>query len=120
MSRAKLNPVLRGRCPLCHFEEFHLVSCQLGQSEAETARLQERVKGLEANRREAFSLIVSYSDEADEARALAERRKKALWEDKHAHDHANAHCTRCMNAQAKCRAAIDISPEEAGEKSNGA
>ncbi len=40
--------------------------------------LQARVEGLEANRREAFSLIVSYSDEADEARALAERRKEAL------------------------------------------
>ena len=78
MGRVKLNPVLKGRCPVCHFEEFHLVSCQLGQSEAENARLQERVEGLEANRRTAFSLIVSYSDEADEARTLAERRRAIL------------------------------------------
>ena len=43
-NRVKLNPVLRGRCPVCHFEEFHLVSCQLGQSEAENARLKWLVK----------------------------------------------------------------------------
>ena len=47
MSRVKLNPVLKGRCPVCHFEEFHLVSCQLGQSEADNARLQVRVEELE-------------------------------------------------------------------------
>ena len=47
MGRVKLNPVLKGRCPVCHFEEFHLVSCQLGQSEAENARLQKRVEEAE-------------------------------------------------------------------------
>ena len=47
-NRGKLNPVLRGRCPVCHFEEFHLVSCQLGQSEAENARLQAWVHDLQA------------------------------------------------------------------------
>ena len=48
--------------------------------EAERDALQARVEEAEADRRRAFSLIVSYSDERDEARALAEQRKKALEE----------------------------------------
>jgi len=98
--------------------------------------LQARVEEAEADRRRAFSLIVSYSDERDEARALAEQRKKALEEygkhglgctfgllpaGVHRQSFSNKENERLKRASIKectCgfRAAIDITPEEAKEK----
>ena len=63
MSRAKLNPVRKGRCPACQFGEFHHVSCQLGQSEAENARLQDGYD----------SLKCQYDEEHDKLLRLQER-----------------------------------------------
>ncbi len=80
MDRIKLNPVLRGRCPICHFEEFHLVSCQLGQSEAENARLQEQAKEADEVIRlavvalkEGIREVALLKRERDDYKALAER-----------------------------------------------
>ncbi|KKM04346.1 hypothetical protein LCGC14_1765160 [marine sediment metagenome] len=78
MSRAKLNQVLKGRCPVCHFEEFHLVSCQLGQSEALAEEAIQR--GVEL-----WKVLYHYTLHSRtvrrllaETEELSERRKKAL------------------------------------------
>ncbi|KKL55751.1 hypothetical protein LCGC14_2252280 [marine sediment metagenome] len=69
MGQVKLNRVLKGRCPVCHFEEFHLVSCQLGQFEDENARLRARLH--------AESLLAAESvKQRDRFKALAERREE--------------------------------------------
>ena len=79
MSRVKLNPVLKGRCPICHFEEFHLVSCQLGQSEAENARLQAHIKVLDERGMQA-SLYVRLCYERDALQArVEEAERKVKW-----------------------------------------
>ena len=71
MSRVNLNPVLKGRCPVCHFEEFHLVSCQLGQSEAENARLQAELKTARAC--DSDALVAREGELVEKARAYLKR-----------------------------------------------
>ncbi|KKM81965.1 hypothetical protein LCGC14_1324320 [marine sediment metagenome] len=99
MVKIRLNRVLNGRCPVCHFEKLHLVSCQLGQSEAEV----------------------------DHYKALAERRGEALMgllRDMHTGTSVQRGsfgpegigCGRPCPTCSTARAAIAAKPEEAREK----
>jgi hypothetical protein len=127
----------------------------MGQSEAENARLQERmeevigrgawlfrlarvwrinIRGLRGMRDIVADVTEAAIEElvkrAERAEALAERRKEALvtavyWRDRFANNNEDDEAYEALFLEDGCldneaRTAIDIAPEEAREKSNGA